>query len=316
MRVLVTGAAGFVGYHMVMRLFEDPDIEVVTLDNHYPLSEDLRGNHIVHDLFNPIWKHIARQIGKIDAVINLASSSDVSEYMEDPTFCTLNNVASTLHLLEWAKTQEIRAFIQVSTNEVYGPATHRDHVEWAPLLPQTPYSASKAAQEALAIGWWNTYEVPIVIINTMHLFGENQPRKRFIPSATRALLQGNPICLFGRESNLGWISQSRQWTYVKDFAEAIYYILGRPVKDSRSKFPDRWNVAGTEHTCRGIALIIAERLGLPLEIEWSTSDRPGHDMRYALDTTAFRKFGFQERYGTAVGLERTIDWIKSREQPR
>jgi dTDP-glucose 4,6-dehydratase len=317
-RVLVTGATGFLGYHVVRYLLETTDCEVVTLDRHVPIHEDIAASHVIHDLRLPISSKISRLIGDVDAVINLASSSDVSHFLSDPAKYTLNNVTSTLNIMEWAKTQKLQAFIHMSTNEVYGPSANFDVVEWSPMIPQTPYSASKAAQEMIAIGWWKTYDVPVVIVNTMHVFGEYQPAMRFIPQVVQRLLAGEPVTLYGQKKYAMWQSCARQWTYAPDLAHALYWLLTNSVSLSVAgvSAPDRWNITGDEITCRTVAYKIAEQLGVDLEIDWQSwrTARPGYDMRYALDGTAFRKLGYTPIYGTAAGLRRTVDWLAHREK--
>lgn len=317
MKVLVTGAAGFVGYHVVKYLLETTDCAVVTLDRHLPIHEDLQANHILHDLCSPISSRILDKIGDVDAVINLASSSDVTQFLVDPVRHATNNVISTLNLLEWARHRGLRAFIQLSTNEVYGPTATHDIGEWAPLVPQTPYSASKAAQEMMAIGWWKTYDVPVVIVNAMHIFGEYQPAPRFIPQTVRRLLSNAPVTIYGQQIRSTWRPPARQWMYAPDLAHGLYRILTHDVARSTANtdVPDRWNVVGTEMTCLDVAEQIAERLGVDIKIDWQSwrSGRPGYDMRYALDGSAFMKFGYAPLYGTTVGIQRTVDWLAHRE---
>jgi dTDP-glucose 4,6-dehydratase len=318
LRVLVTGAAGFVGYHVVRYLLEATDCEVVTLDRHISIHEDLWTNHVSYDLRQPLGPGISRLIGDVDAVVNLASSSDVPTFLRDPVTHTINNVGSTLHLLDWASGRKLRSFIQLSTNEVYGPANNHDTVEWSPLVPQTPYSASKAAQEMLTIGYWKTYDVPVVIVNTMHVFGEYQPTRRFIPTAVQRLLADQPVTIYGQKKYTNWQSASRQWTYAPDLAHGIHWLLTRDVARSSDghSVPDRWNVVGTELSCLAVAQRAAERLGKTLSVDWQSwrTARPGYDMRYALDDTRLHRQGYTPLYGTTVGLERTVDWLQNREK--
>jgi dTDP-glucose 4,6-dehydratase len=312
-RVLVTGAGGFVGKHVINYLIAHTDWKIVALDKgpERLQRESERIRTVAYDLWSPLNAHIS-VLSDVDAVVNLASSSDVPSFLRDPVTHTMNNILSTLHLLEWARYRKLHAFVQVSTNEVYGPAPMYDSCEWDPLLPSTPYSASKAAQEVLGIGWWKTYDIPLVIVNTMHLFGEGQPRERFIPTAISAVLNGEKVPVYGRSRGMHWKASRRNWTYVGDFAAAIHEILIKNVTSSSGMRPDRWNVAGTEWDCQRIAVWIAELLQLPLEIDWRSdkSARPGYEHRYALDTNAFKNFGFQTKFGVEAGLKRTIEWMK------
>lgn len=317
MRVLVTGSAGFSGRYVVERLLEEIGWSVVTLDRYEMLSENFRVEHFVWDLCYPLTDLMKDQIGEVDAVINLAANYDGSR--EDPAGNAANNMISTLNLLEWARGQNLKAFIQVSTNEVYAPNKNYDIVEWTPLIPQTPYAASRAAQEMLAIGWWRTFGIPIVIVNTMNLFGEGQIFTRFIPTVLKNLMQDKSVPIYGLKSGSGsggWYSAVRQWTYVKDFADALHWILTHEVSLSGPGIvrPDRWNIVGTEYSCYNIAEFISTQLGRELSIEWRSihNSPPGYDLlRYALDKTAFSKFGFSPNYGTIAGLARTVNWFKT-----
>lgn len=308
-RVLVTGANGFVGRHVISYLLEQTDWEIVAL-RHKPglITSNARVTNVSHDLRWPIDADVAYAFGTINYVINLASMSDVPKFLENPIHHTLNNVYSILNLLEWSRTHHVNRFIQVSTNEVYGPAGLDElHTENSPLRPSTPYSGSKASQEVIATSWAKTYDIPVTIVNTMHLFGPGQPRERFVPTAIRCVLEEKPVPIYGHSSPTGeWEPPIRNWLYVRDFAHALHWIT------THAYLRDRWNVAGPELTCVQIADIIAQFCGHPkAAIEQLNVTRPGYDPRYGLDTTALFDSGYRTRYGLAVGLQETVNALKT-----
>lgn len=321
MKVLVTGGCGFVGRHVVREILEQTDWKVVALDRDpvRPPFESTKLRIVQDDL--SVGFMSSPWCENVDAVINLAASSDVPSFLENPAHHTMNNVASTLNLLEWARHQELKAFIQVSTNEVYGPSWASTSLtqEWDALIPQTPYSASKACQEMLAIGWRQTYDVPVAIVNTMHVFGEGQPAARFIPKTINSILDGKSVTIYHRKAptynpnGVMYGAQVRNWTYVGDLARALIWMLRNdPNETDVDVFGrlDRWNVAGPEESCLTIARLLGIMLEHDFTIEWvSESLRPGHDFRYALDGSKIKEAGFTEPYGLKMGLQRTINWV-------
>lgn len=294
MRVFVAGHKGFAGRHTVECLVAAGH-EVVTTDN---------------DLRDPIEIR-----GEVSAVINLAARADVSEFIARPVTAVNNNIDLTMSLLEWARTQPLTHFIQVSTNEIYGPSpSGGEPREWAPIAPSTPYSASKVAQEALACAWWRTYDVPVVITNTMHLFGEHQPLRRFIPTAVRLLLTGQPVPIYARKiTPIHYAPSVRRWLHAADHADALRWLLDRPVSTAAEETrPDRWHIAGPEVNLRSLVEKIGAILGVPAEVkvmEDSTA-RPGHEYRYALDPAKIHRAGWKPPLGFEDALTRTVNWIK------
>lgn len=304
-RVLIAGAGGFIGRHLVSHVLATTDWDIVAVTRGEPAhTGHPRVSHLRVDLRNEvIMECVDKAIGHVDVVVNLAASSDVATFLQDPVAHTLNNVTSTLNLLEWARRRTLQSFIQVSTNEVYGPSEPdaTPAKEWAPLIPQTPYSASKAAQEMLAIGWQRTYDVPVTIVNTMHVFGEGQPANRFIPTAVRKILTGAPVPLYRYADG----SAVRNWIYVGDLVHAIRHIAERYAGAQL----ERWNVAGPELSCQFVARQIGAVLGVDEQVDWVddvVSRRPGYDYRYALDPTKLANSWWVPPFGFAAGLERTV----------
>lgn len=321
MRVLIAGGCGFVGRHLVDFLLEYTDWHLVIVDSSYEWARNgqrERITNVVANLRYRINPGTGDLIGDVDAIINLAAASDVSAFISRPGPLILNNVEITLSLLEWAQgLPSLTHFIQVSTNEVYGPVgAGSPQTEWSPVIPPTPYSASKAAQEALAVSWWRTYGVPVVVVNTMHLFGEGQPSERFIPAAVQRLLAGDAVPVYGQQVAGHWVSSSRCWLYAKDLASALHWLLSQPVtRWPEADRPDRWNVAGPEVKLDQLVDLIAGHLNVDPLVAWVDVQeaRPGHEHRYALDTTKITQAGWKPHYGFHAGLNRTIAWMVDHE---
>lgn len=325
MRVLVTGGCGFVGHHLVEHLLQTTDWHVVVVDSlTYAGRVDRvttmkgydpdRVTLIWHDLRAPIFGHLDRRIGDVDAVLHLAAESHVDRSIVDPVPFVRNNVDVTLTMLEWARTRELAHFVQVSTDELYGPAAPgQSHVEWDPVIPSNPYSASKAAQEALAIAYWRTYGVPTVIANFMNMFGERQHVEKYVPKVLRAVLRGETITVHARpDGRGGWEPSARHWLHARNHADALRWLLTEttPAAYPEASRPDRWNVAGDELDVLTIAHKIAAAAGRPLRCEFEDyhSSRPGHDHRYSLDASKIREAGWKPPVGLDESLERTVRW--------
>lgn len=309
MKVLVAGASGFVGRHVVADLLNATRWKIVALGTSTSrlMRDSARLRTIRHDLRHELPEHNP-WLQDVDAVINLASSSDVPKFLSDPSRYATNNVTTTLNLLEWARHRKLQTFVQVSTNEVYGPRDAGLRYETDELRPSTPYSASKAAQEMLAIGWRQTYGVPVVIVNTAHVFGEGQPRQRFVPTTIDKILSGEPVPIYSYPQG----APVRNWTYAGDLAHAIRLIVSHGAQECEFH---RYHVAGPVYSCLEIARLLGTMLHQDFEVEWLTAEkrRPGYDWRYALSTERFDdKFSCMRvpAYGTDLGLRRTIEWIK------
>ncbi len=293
MRVLVTGAGGFAGGHVVEHLTKTTDWDVVSS------GVDL-------NVEAPAWDGV-------DAVLHLAARSDVTECNDRPVDAVHNNIDATLNLLEWAREQPITHVVQISTNEIYGPSPGGEEPkEWAPIAPSTPYSASKVAQEALSCAWWRTYGVPVVLTNTMHLFGEGQPKQRFIPMAVRKLMAGEEVPIYARRiTDNHYVPSTRRWLYAGDHADALRWILMQPVSTPENYRPDRWHIAGPEVNLVSLVKKIAEILDVPARVQMVDDSlaRPGHEYRYALDCSKIERAGWTPPLGFNDALIRTVNWI-------
>lgn len=326
--VLLTGAGGFIGSHALAYLLEETTHDVVCLDSfrhkgktdRIRLVLDKNGYDRVrvlsHDLSVPISVQLEDEIGPIDYIWNFASDSAVERSITHPTGCITNNVNLVLTMLEYARRVQPKAFFQVSTDEVYGPAPlGYNHKEWELILPSNPYSASKAAQEAIAISYWRTYGVPVVLTNTMNNIGETQDPEKFLPLLIQRIYAGETVTIHGKTGNDG----SRFYLHAREHASALDFIANNTTAtdyyDSTGVVkPDRYNVVGAREIGNlELAEMVADIIGKPLHYELVDfhATRPGHDRRYALDGTKMRDLGWTPDHSFEDSLAKTIDWTLS-----
>jgi dTDP-glucose 4,6-dehydratase len=323
-KVLLTGIGGFIGSHTLEHILVNTDWNVVGIASwkHKGCPERIQeiiGMHkdrvevITHDLESPISPQTAKRIGDVDYILNVASESHVDRSITDPVPFVENNVKLVLNMLEFARTQKnLKSFIQISTDEVYGAAPDGvNHKEWSEILPSNPYSASKAAQEAIVIAYWRTYGLPIVITNTMNNFGERQDAEKYVSKVINAVIKGEEVTVHGKPGYIG----SRYYLHARNHADALLYILKTlpptPYQEGVVDRPDRYNVVGEkEITNLEMAEMVAKMLGKELKYRLVDfhSTRPGHDKRYALDGSKLKNLGWKPPFTIEDSMQKTIDW--------
>jgi len=319
--ILITGSAGFIGSHLVEHILLNTDWNITGIDSFRHRGDSVRVDQdhnrykiFTHDLTTPISERLARRIGRVDYIVNMASESHVDRSITDPVSFCENNIKLALNMLEFARVAKPTHFIQISTDEVYGPALdHVNHCEWSTIIPSNPYSASKASQESLAVAWWRTYGVPVVITNTMNNFGEKQDKEKFLPMLISKIFHNEVAIIHGSEDNIG----SRYYLHARNHADAVLFILENttPVQyyDSQEKIvvPDRYNVVGDiELNNLEFAQMVSEIMGINLnyKLEDFHHTRPGHDRRYALDGSKLKNMGWVAPVSFRESLERTVKW--------
>lgn len=332
-RILLTGAGGFIGHHTLDYFLKNTDFEIVCIESfkHKGMSARLREileenqdqrhrvDIISHDLVAPIDPVTAHRIGPIDFIINMASESHVDRSIKDPRPFIENNVMLTITMLDYARTlPDLKLFIQVSTDEVYGPTSNGVlHTEYDSIIPSNPYSASKAAQEAIAISYWRTYNVPVVITNTMNNIGERQDPEKYVAKIIRQYLLGKKISVHGRLIDGQWISGSRFYLHAINHADALLFIINSfPDKiwkrSDGAERPQRLHVIDdTEVTNEEMAQLVADIMGLEgdwVEFQDVEDKRPGHDLRYGLDRGVLQQWGWKPPIPFKEALERTVKW--------
>jgi dTDP-glucose 4,6-dehydratase len=324
-RVLLTGASGFVGSHVLRHFLVNTDWDIVcpTTFTHKGLQDRIR--HAVRevdedyartkvircDFTSPISTLTAREFGKIDYVFNVASESHVDRSIEEPAPFIINNVSLMVHILDWARNSDIEKFIQISTDEVYGPAPDGyAHREWQDQhLPSNPYSASKAAQEDIAFSYWRTYGLPLAITNTMNIIGETQDPEKFVPMVIKRILNEELVQIHGSlDGRIG----SRFYLHARNQADGLMHVASLPFpKYGEAETPLRLHIAGEREVDNlELATLIAEFIGNPLhyEIVDFHSSRPGHDLRYALNCDNIEATGWKAPLPLEESLQRTVEW--------
>lgn len=338
-RILLTGCGGSIAVHFVAHILHNTDWYIVGTDSfrHKGWIDrlvEVMSDHpewrerikvLTHDLNAPFSEMTKKKIGHIDYIISMASLSDVEASIQDPVPFIQNNVNLTIYLLEYARElwgltptnqtpPEGTAFIQISTDEVYGPIERKDSPrtrEWDPIVPSNPYAASKAAQEAIAISYWRAYGIPLIITNTMNNMGETQQSSKFPVIIQRALMKGEVVKIHGKEGKIG----SRSYIHSRNFADAILFLLKKTIPHQHvpntADRPDRYNIGGDEQLDNlELAQMIAELMGKELKYELvdSHTTRPGHDPHYGLSSEKIHDLGWHSPLPLRTWLKNVIDW--------
>lgn len=303
MKVLFTGADGFIGSNVLEYLLENTDWTFTCICSwrHYGNPLNIKPNPrvkvITHDLYGPV-----PELGDFDYILHLASGSHVDRSQADPVGFVENNVSSTLQILEYARRHKPKRFIMFSTDEVYGA---REHKDWDILLTTSPYSASKGAQELISMAYFNTYETPVIITNCNNVVGPNQHPEKFVPKLVGLINAGKTVDLHIHKGKYG----RRIYNPVANVGSALKFILEQPYKPD-GQFPPRYSILGGEELDnKEIALLVAEILGKELnsrDLE-ATTVRPGYDKFYSQSQEEkLTELGWTPPYTLKEGLE----WIK------
>jgi len=323
-RVILTGASGFFGSHLLRHLLVNTDWEFICpaswthkgtperIKNALVGGYENRVTVITHDLIAPFTEQTKKGFGKIDYILNIASNSHVHRSIDNPREFIVDNTLLAFNMLELARELKPEVFLQFSTDEVYGVAPAGvNHKEWSSILPSNPYSASKAAQEAMAISYWRTYNVPVVITNTMNLFGETQDSEKYTAQLIKKINAGEIVKVHGAKGDIG----SRFYLHARNGADAVYFILKnlppQLYNEGESPMPDRYNIVGdVELDNLTLADIVAKMMGKELKyelVDFHTS-RPGHDRRYALDGSKLKGLGWSAPFDFDKSLKKSIEW--------
>ncbi|MBU1087126.1 MAG: dTDP-glucose 4,6-dehydratase [Candidatus Omnitrophica bacterium] len=312
--ILITGGCGFIGSNFIRYLLANSNYRVVNLDcltyagnlenlisvETNPKYKFFKGNICDSSLVSEIIKN-----EKIDCIINFAAESHVDRSILDASIFVQTNVLGTQTLLESARKTEIKRYIQISTDEVYGSLGAEGYfTETTPIAPNSPYSASKAGGDLLVRSYVETYNFPALIMRCSNNYGPFQFPEKFIPLIIANALNDKAIPLYGDGLNI------RDWIFVEDFCRAIHCVL------EKGRIGEVYNVGGnSEKNNKELVKIILERLNKPESLVTKVTDRLGHDRRYAIDYSKInQELGWEPLCKFEEGIQQTIDWYVNNKQ--
>jgi dTDP-glucose 4,6-dehydratase len=312
MKILVTGGLGFIGSNFCRHvLTNNPNYEVTNIDkvgiganpaNLLDMENNERYTFVKGDICNP--QLLNKVIHHVDAIVNIAAETHVDRSIADPNVFLQNNTIGTFTLLEAARKHNSKAkFIQVSTDEVYGQALEGSFTEKTPPRPSNPYSASKAAADMFVLSYHKTYGLDVSITRCTNNFGPYQLPEKLIPKTIIRALKNLPIPIYGSGTNI------RDWIYVQDHCAAIASVLEKGASG------EVYNVsAGNEVQNIEIVKEILKILDKPESLVNFVEDRPGHDVRYSLDSTKIQsELGWKPQFSFNKSLELTVRWYLENE---
>ena len=322
MKILITGGAGFIGSHVVRRFLNNyPNYKIFNLDvltyagnlenlkdienasNYTFLKGDITNEDYIDSLF---------QEHEFDSVIHLAAESHVDRSITDPLAFAKTNILGTMNLLnafkkQWQNDWKGKLFYHISTDEVYGTLGETGlFTETTSYDPNSPYSASKASSDHFVRAYGETYNMPFVISNCSNNYGANQFPEKLIPLFINNIINNKPLPVYGDGK------YTRDWLYVLDHAIAIDLVF------HKGKKGDTYNIGGFNEwqnidliklLCKQMDIKLGREEGTSLELITHIKDRPGHDLRYAIDASKINKeLGWSPTVTFEEGLSKTIDW--------
>jgi dTDP-glucose 4,6-dehydratase len=310
MRLLVTGGAGFIGSHYVRGVLGEawglarPE-RVTVLDkltyagnpaNLDPVRSDDRLTFVEGDILDRVL--VDELTGRADAVVHFAAESHVDRSILGAADFVMTNVVGTQTLLDSALHHDVRRFLHVSTDEVYGSIPSGSWTEEDPLLPNSPYSASKASGDLLARAYFRTHGLPVCVTRCSNNYGPRQFPEKVVPLFVTNLLDGADVPLYGEGANV------RDWLHVDDHCRGVHLVLegGRP--------GEVYNIGGgTELSNKQLTAHLLEATGANWSRVHRVTDRPGHDLRYSVDITKISgELGYEPKIGFEEGLAETVQW--------
>jgi dTDP-glucose 4,6-dehydratase len=307
MKILVTGGAGFIGSNFIRYMLgAHPDYNIVNLDsltyagnlNNLKDCDTSQRYTFVHgDICNRTLVHSVMERYGIDTVVHFAAESHVDRSIADASIFVKTNVLGTYTLLEASKLQKVRRFIHISTDEVYGSIQEGSFRETDILSPSSPYSSSKAGSDLLALSYFTTYNLPVIVTRCTNNFGPYQYPEKLIPLFVTNLIDGKKVPVYGTGKNI------RDWIHVNDHCRAVDLLL------DKGNSGEIYNIGGENEKTN---LEITEKILALLKKDDSmieyVEDRPGHDLRYSLNCSKLRALGWKPSQSFEEGLIDTVRW--------
>ncbi len=305
MKILVTGGCGFIGSNFIRHIFNKyPDYNIINLDkltyagnpdNLRDIEKNKNYSFVQGDICDSAV--VGKVMQEVDYVVHFAAESHVDRSINDASAFVRTNVLGTFILLDSALRHNIKRFVHISTDEVYGSRVKGSFKETDILTPSSPYSSSKAGSDLLAQSYYITHRLPVIITRCTNNFGPYQYPEKLIPLFITNLLENRKVPLYGTGKNV------RDWIFVLDHCNAVDFVLhkGNP--------GEIYNIGGgAEKTNIEITKIILGILGKDMSMIEYVKDRPGHDLRYSLDCTKLRNLGWKPEYSFNEALGDTVRW--------
>ena len=311
MKFLITGGCGFIGSNFIRYILNKyPDYEVINLDKltyagNLESLKDVESNpnysFVKGDICDK--KIVGELMPNMDAVVNFAAETHVDRSIMDADNFIKTDVIGTFILLEAAEKNNIKKFIQISTDEVYGEIREGSFKETHELRPRNPYAASKAAADRLAYSFFATHKLPVIITRSSNNYGPYQYPEKLIPLFITNLMEGKKVPLYGDGSNI------RDWLFVLDNCEAIDFVM------RKGETGEVYNIGGeSERTNLELTKFLLNGVERNESFIEYVKDRPGHDKRYSLDLTKIKTLGWKPRYKFEEGMKQTIQWYKDNQE--
>ena len=308
---LITGGAGFIGSNFIQYMLQKyEDINIINLDkltyagnldNLKSVEKHSGYRFIKGDICDP--QIVDPLIREADVIINFAAESHVDRSIGKPDDFIKTDIFGTFVLLEAARKFGIDKFIQISTDEVYGSTLGDSFIETDPLMPSSPYSASKAGADRLAYSYFVTYKMPVLITRCSNNFGPYQYPEKLIPLFVTNALDNKKLPIYGDGKNV------RDWIFVDDHCSAI------DVVSKKGKYGEVYNIgAGNEKTNLDITNLILKDLNKPEDLKTYVPDRLGHDRRYSIDSAKIQQLGWQLEFSFENAIQTTISWYQNNRQ--